>query len=70
MHRLTTRVRQLEKQCRASERFVLIPLPGQPEGTAQMPRTFAEFPAEKGQECERSAGGRYCNRTDGQWVEC
>lgn len=64
MHRLSRRVRQLEKQSGADERFVLLPLPGKPGEFVGIPRPFADWLA------ERCPSGRHFNRTDGQWEGC
>lgn len=65
---LRRRVRDLEKRSGADGSFVLMPLPGQPDASVRMPRLFAEFLAQRGQ--EHLAAGGYFNLTDGRWVEC
>jgi hypothetical protein len=63
MHRLSRRVRELEKRSGADGSFVLLPLPGKPGESVRIPRRFAEWLA------EHCPSGRYFNRTDGQWEE-
>ena len=63
MHRLSRRVRELEKKSGLDKSFVLFPLPGRPEESARLPRPFVDWLA------ERCPSGRYFNRTDGRWEE-
>ncbi len=68
MHRLSQRVRELEKRSGLDGSFVSFPLPGRPEEFVRLPRSFADWLAEKGQESR--SDGRYFNLTDGRWEEC
>ena len=55
MHRLSRRVRQVEKRSGVDRSFVLFPLPDKPEQSVRLPRSFVDFLAKK-----RSAGyGNY-----------
>ncbi len=64
MHRLSRRVRELEKRSGAHGRLVSLPLPGKPGESIRIPRPFADWLARKELERERNSGGRHWNRTD------
>ncbi len=59
MHRLSQRIRQLERQSGADGRYVFVPLPGQGGPVMRLPRPFAEWMAKVGQD------DRPINYTDG-----
>jgi hypothetical protein len=48
-------------------KYVLIPLPGHEGQFFRLPRPFAEWMAEAGQ--QHGTDGRYYNYTDGKWIE-
>jgi len=68
MHKLSRHIRELEKRSGADGSFVTLPLPGQPGRVVRVPRSFADWLAEKGQ--KSCSDGRYFNLTDGRWEEC
>jgi len=68
MHRLSRRIRELERRSGVDGSFVTLPLPGRRGQTFRIPRPFADWLAQKGR--EHCSGGRHLNLTDGRWEEC
>ena len=68
MHRLSQRVRQLERRSGVNGKYVSVSLPGNEGQVFRLPRPFAEWLAQRGQ--EYCSGGRDFNYTDQRWEEC
>jgi len=68
MHRLSRRIRELEKRSGADGRLVSIALGDEPGQAVNIPASFAEWLT--GKEQEHCSGGRCLNLTDGRWEEC